>query len=331
MKPLGLHENQLNKSCSSPLSGLSAPPSSGLQDSKFSQEKRRIKTLNVAHTPDPDDAFAWYALAENPDVLSGIQLNISTPHIDNINESCIRDAAYDIAAISSAAFPFMQDQFWILSAGASVGRGYGPAFVANQQSLGNKSAEFCINNANYKNWTIAIPGEHTTAAALLKLFYPGATYVTESCDRIPYEVAAGKYNAGVLIHENLMNWEANGLVRIECLGSKWEKVTNLPIPVGLNVVHHRIGESLARRVNTGIRWSMQRALEQTTTATDYAYHFSTSPDSGNVEEYIHRFANADTLSLPDDCIEALNLFWKMTFDAGITPKMNDLQIICDQN
>lgn len=127
-----------------------------------------LRILQVAHTPDPDDAFAWFALAEKRLGLQKFQLEITTPHIDLINERCIHEDFYDVAAISLAAYPFMQENYRILSAGASVGRGYGPGFMTSKSALVGMTASEAIEKGIFKNWTIAISGEHTTAAALIK-------------------------------------------------------------------------------------------------------------------------------------------------------------------
>ena len=293
----------------------------------FTQSAETI--LQVAHTPDPDDAFAWFALAERRLGLQKFQLEITTPHIDLINERCIHEGFYDVAAISSAAYPFMLENYRILSAGASVGRGYGPAFVTSKSALGGLAATEAIERGIYKDWTIAIPGEHTTAAALIKMFYPAAEYVCRPCDLIPAEVASGQFHAGVLIHEDLMNWSRMGLVKMDCMGDRWARETGLPIPVGLNVIHRRHSLEDAREINQLIRWSMEQALSKNQQATEYAYQFSNDPKSGDVDEYIHRFANEDTVALADDCLDALRLFWKKTCEMGICPEVSGFGLVTD--
>ncbi len=288
-----------------------------------------VRILQVAHTPDPDDAFAWFALAERRLGLKKFQLEITTPHIDLINERCIHEGFYDVAAISSAAYPFMQENYRILSAGASVGRGYGPAFVTSKSTLGGMTASEVIKREIFKDWTIAIPGEHTTAAALIKMFYPAAEYVCRPCDLIPAEVASGQFHAGVLIHEDLMNWSRMGLVKIDCMGDRWARETGLPIPVGLNVIHRRHSLDDAREINQLIRWSMEQALNKNQQATEYAYQFSNDPKSGEVDEYIHRFANEDTLALTEVCLDALRRFWKKTCELGISPEVSGFEVVVD--
>ena len=188
-----------------------------------------IRRINAAFTPDPDDAFAWWALATRQLTLDGCDFDIKPMHIQDINRGCMRQEI-DIGAISSAVWPLIHKNYVMLSAGASVGRNYGPALVARRNAADPSAGT-----------RVAIPGEHTTGALLLRLFFPGVQTIEMPFDKIAGAVCNGQVQAGVLIHEELLNWKAMGLRRVCCLGQRWSQETQLPLPVGLNVAHKRLG------------------------------------------------------------------------------------------
>ena len=262
--------------------------------------------MRAAFTPDPDDAYAWWALATDRVRIGEFQLEISTPHIQDINEACLR-GEYDIAAISSAAYPALSSDYAILSSGASVGRGYGPALAAKNLVYSDLNRDV----------TVAIPGEQTTGALLVRLFFPNVKTVAMRFDEIAPAIIDGRVDAGVLIHEELLNWRAAGLLRLVCLGKKWFEKTRLPIPVGLNVVHRRLGAEWSGRISEAIRESMKMAGAHEREATAWAMKYSREAEPEIGSRFIKMFSNDDTLCLNDECLNALRTMYEMAFERGL--------------
>jgi 1,4-dihydroxy-6-naphthoate synthase len=262
------------------------------------------------HTPDPDDAFAWWAIVQGRLTIPGCQVEVGAAHIQAINEMCLR-RELDIAAISSAAYPLIAGDYAILSAGASVGRGYGPALATTH--LTSPSELFGA--------TVAVPGDLTTGALLLRLFFPGARTVAMPFDQVAAAVASGEVDAGVLIHEELLNWEAKGLHRLLCLGQEWQLRTGLPIPVGLNVVRRDLGPALAGEIAKIIREAMEMANRHPEAATAHAMGHSMEAKPGIAAKFIRMFANEDTLALDGECLTALRLLFRLARDRGLIDRV----------
>ena len=272
--------------------------------------------IRAAFTPDPDDAFAWWAIATDRVRVANCTFQLSPRHIHEINQACIQEEL-DIGAISSAAWPLLYKNYKILSAGASVGRGYGPALVtksSDQLKLGAGAI-------------VAIPGAQTTGALLLRLFFPGVRTVELPFDQIAAAVHRGDADAGVLIHEELLNWRATGLHRLACLGERWMQETGMPIPVGLNVIHRRLGDDLIARISAAIRESMIRANQDCVEARAWAMRYSRQAQAGIADEFIRMFANDDTLQLGDDCLAALRKLYAMAYERGLIPSIPPVETV----
>jgi len=264
-------------------------------------------TLRIAYTPDPDDAFAWWAIATEQIAVPDCKVVCETQHIQQINEQCLR-GELDVAAISSAAWPFFCKDYVLLSPGASVGRNYGPVLAAKNS----------MNLEDLSGTTVAIPGKLTTATMLLRLFFPGVITIEMPFDQIAENIANDTVAAGVLIHEELLNWENAGIRQLVSLGGLWAEATNLPIPVGLNVAHRRLGEAKITQIATAIRDSVRHAQIRRRQAIDWALQYSITSQR-IAEKFINMFANEDTLQLAPDCIEALRIMYSKAFDQQLIP------------
>lgn len=281
------------------------------------QERPTVKAeqLDIAFTPDPDDAFAWWAILTGRLQLPGFQFSARPMHIHDINRMCRREEL-PIGATSSAAWPTMHRNYRILSAGASVGRGYGPALVAHEKVASLKPG-----------MRVGIPGNQTTGAMLLRLFYPGMDTVELPFDEIAAAVLRKELDAGVLIHEELLNWSHAGLHRVACLGAQWKEKTGLPIPVGLVVMHRRFGDACIRQFSALVRESLIVARNCCDEARKWAMQFSREAESGIADQFISMFANEDTLRLDLDCIRALNLLYELAFERGLIQERPEVCVL----
>ena len=277
-----------------------------------------VQVLKVAFTPDPDDAYAWWAVCFNRMGIRGYRIETILRHIQEINESCRARQEYDIAAISSAAYPFISANYAILSAGASVGRGYGPALASKHLQT---EQELTAGKR------VGIPGELTTGALLLRLFFPGVQTVELPFDQVAPAIIRGEIDAGVLIHEELLNWRAAGLRKLACLGQKWTESSGLPLPVGLNVVRRALGKNLIRRIGSLVRESMQEANCHSAEASKFAMTYSREAESEIGSRFITMFANQDTIKLDADCLKALAVLYQSAHERGLIERVPVVDVI----
>ncbi|MBK8576430.1 MAG: ABC transporter substrate-binding protein [Elusimicrobia bacterium] len=199
------------------------------------------RVLSVAHSPDPDDAFMFYGIVKGGVLPDGWRVKHVLKDIQSLNRDA-RKGLYEVTAVSTAAFPSIARKYWILSVGASVGRGYGPVLVCRPE---NRKA---FASKNWAGLRIATPGPETTALLLLRLAHPEFVSVDTRFDKIPDVVRRGRADAGLVIHESQMTFAKQGLVKVMDLGRWWHNRTGLPIPLGLDVVRKDMGRVEARRM-----------------------------------------------------------------------------------
>jgi len=275
-----------------------------------------MRILTLGFTPDPDDAFAYYALVNGRISTDGWKVSYSTAPIEELNRHAERQLL-DIAAISSVFYPRLAHTYAVLRSGASVGRGYGPALVTKAgEGLG------VLEHAE-----VAVPGDTTTGANLLQLFFPGVETVALSFDAIREAIAHGEVDAGILIHEELLNYPELGLERLLCLGEEWSRRTAVPLPVGLNVLHRRHEDALAADISRCVRESIEYALAHREEATAWARQFGRGPQSKVGERFIRMFANDDTVEFGRDCEQGLTELFRRLADAGLAPRLSHVDFI----
>ncbi|MCB2154086.1 hypothetical protein KQI84_04320 [bacterium] len=268
------------------------------------------QVLTISHSPDPDDAFAWWGVLSGRVSVPGVQFRCIPRTMQEANLACLHDEV-DVAAISSAAWPHFSDRYAILGVGASVGRGYGPAVGSvNLQTLDELA-----------DATVALPGNLTTGALLFRLMHPQVRTVEMPCAKVGEAIVNGHVDAGVLIHEELMNLRHRGMRRLECLGKSWEQETGLPIPVGLIAVRQSLGDDLIEHIAHAVRESVEVALQNREAAVAFAMTYTHQAADGIGEEFIEMFTNSDTVELPEDCREALRLLFAKAYTADLIPSL----------
>jgi len=270
--------------------------------------------IDIAFTPDPDDAFAWWAILTGQIGMPGFNFSGRPLHIHDINQMCQRQELA-VGAISSAAWPALHRNYRILSAGASVGRGYGPALVS-----------LTAGEALPRGARVGIPGNQTTGAMLLKLYFDDIQTIEMPFDQILGAVLRKEIDAGVLIHEELLNWRPAGLHRTACLGAKWKADTGLPIPVGLVVMHARYGDETIRTFSSLVRQSMLVAMRRNEEARAWALQYSHEAETGIADQFMSMFANDDTLAMDSDCVRSLQLFYQRCFARGFQTECPNVTI-----
>ena len=286
-----------------------APTGEG-KDSPHSNTSVQTREIAVAHSPDSDDAFMFYGLATNKVRVPGLRFTHTLCDIETLNRKATEgNGLYDVTAISFHAYPYIQENYALLSSGGSMGDGYGPMIVANR----------AYSQSEIKRKRIAVPGMLTTAYLVLRLFAPGIETDVVPFDQIIPQVLEGKYDAGLIIHEGQLTYDKSGLHRIVDLGKWWLRVTGLPLPLGGNAIRRSLGPELISSVATALRESIQYALDHRDEALAYAMQFARDLDPQLADKFVGMYVNERTLDYGPDGREAVRRLLDMGHTAGIIP------------
>ncbi|MFY9559463.1 MAG: MqnA/MqnD/SBP family protein [Terriglobales bacterium] len=267
-----------------------------------------VREITVAHSPDSDDAFMFYGLATNKVRVSGLRFTHTLCDIETLNQKA-QEGVYDVTAVSFHAYPYIQDDYALMSCGGSVGEGYGPMIVSPRP----------FSQTEIKKQKIAVPGKLTSAYLALQLFAPGIEVEVVPFDQIIPEVLAGKYEAGLIIHEGQLTYSKAGLQRVVDLGKWWQRVTGLPLPLGGNAIRRALGAETIASVSQALRDSIQYAIDHRDEALSYAMQFARDLDTQLADKFVGMYVNERTLDYGEDGREAVRRLLDMGHKAGIIP------------
>ncbi len=245
--------------------------------------------IRLGHSPDPDDAFMFWALAKNRVDARGLEFEHVLRDIQTLNEWAL-EGRLEVTALSLHAYPFVQDRYALLPHGASMGRGYGPIVVAAEP----------IPIAELPRREIAIPGRMTTAFLALRLAVGDFPYRELPFDEILEAVQAGDAAAGLLIHEGQLTYAEAGLAKVLDLGEWWLEETGLPLPLGVNVARRDLGEDVLRRISDALRDSIQAGLDNRQEALRYAMEFGRGLDDARTDHFVGMYVNELTADYGDE-------------------------------
>jgi 1,4-dihydroxy-6-naphthoate synthase len=279
-----------------------------------------MKTLSVAHSPDPDDAFMFFGISQGGLPLKGWKVRHVLKDIQSLNRDA-RLGRHHVTAISTAAYPSVADKYWILSVGASVGRKYGPIVVTRPRNLR------LLNAKDWSGLKIATPGPQTTALLLLRLYRKGFTAVDTPFDKILHAVRSGRVDAGLVIHEGQLTYKKWGFVKVVDLGGWWHRETKLPIPLGLDVVRKDMGRPAAVWMARLLHESIRHAYRHKREAVRYALKFGRGIDARVGEKFVKMYVNKDTLDMGKEGERALNRLFKMARRAGLLKRKVPISLI----
>lgn len=268
-----------------------------------------VREIKVAHSPDSDDAFMFYGLATNKVRVNGYKFTHVLCDIETLNQRAIREAYFDVTAISFHAYPYIQDNYALMACGGSVGEGYGPMIVAPRQ----------YDLEEIRKIRIAVPGTLTTAYLALKLFAPEIETAVVPFDQIIPQVLAGNFHAGLIIHEGQLTYPQSGLSRILDLGVWWREQTKLPLPLGGNAIRRSLGDEPMRVVTQALRESIQHGLDHREQALEYAMQFARDLDTNLADKFVGMYVNERTLNYGNDGRDAIRLLLQMGHERGIIP------------
>ena len=279
-------------------------------------ESTEVREITVAHSPDSDDAFMFYAMATNKVRMPGLRFTHTLCDIETLNRKA-QEGVYDVTAISFHAYPYIQDHYALLASGGSVGEGYGPMVVANR----------ALSVEHVRRVKIAVPGKLTTAYLVLNLFAPGVETEVVPFDQIIPQILAGKQEAGLIIHEGQLTYDKAGLHRVVDLGKWWQQVTGLPLPLGGNAIRRSLGPEVMAQVGATLRQSIQYALEHREQALEYAKQFARDLDHQLADKFVGMYVNERTVDYGPDGREAVRRLLDMGHKAGIIPHAANVEFV----
>jgi len=268
-----------------------------------------VHEIQIAHSPDSDDAFMFYGLATSKIKVPGYKFTHNLTDIETLNQRAIKEAFYDVTAISFHAYPYLQDNYALMTSGASMGEGYGPMLVAARKYLPSEIGKL----------RIAVPGTLTSAYLALKLFAPEVQTFVIDFDKIIPAVAAGEFDAGLLIHEGQLTYGNTGLQKILDLGQWWHSETGLPLPLGGNAIRRALGPEVMLTTANAIRDSIEYALDQRDAALAYAMQFARDLDPNLANRYVGMYVNDRSIDIGEDGREAIRRILAMGYERGIIP------------
>ena len=267
-----------------------------------------MTTIHLAHSPDSDDAFMFYALAEGKIDTQGITYIHALEDIESLNQRA-RRGELEVTAVSIHAYAYLTDRYALLPHGASVGDRYGPRLVARTPKT----------RTDVRGARIAIPGPLTTAYLALKLYEPNFTPVPTPFDRIEAAVLAGDVDMGLLIHEGQLTYGDQGLHLVADMGEWWFGETSLPLPLGGNVIRKDLGPQLMATVSRHLRESIAYGLKHRETALTHALRYARGLEREQADTFVGMYVNDWTLDYGDRGRQAVQTLLARGTAAGIIP------------
>ena len=264
--------------------------------------------IKLAHSPDSDDAFMFYALATHKVATPGYKYTHVLSDIQTLNEAALTET-YDVTAVSFAAYPSIRDKYVLLDCGASFGEGYGPIVVSAKS----------MKKEDIKGKRIGVPGLKTTAYLSLKLYEPDFEAVVMPFDKILDAVQNEMVEAGLLIHEGQLLYPQLRMHKVLDLGVWWQELTGLPLPLGGNAVKKSLGPEMGRLIAKTIRDSVSYGLEHRDDALKYAMQFARDMETELADQFVGMYVNKWTLGYGEKGKTAVTELIERGTKAGLLP------------
>jgi len=277
-----------------------------------------IKTqIHVGHSPDPDDAFMFHALANDKIETGDYVFTHTLQDIETLNRRAL-NAELELTAVSLHGYAYITDKYALCACGASIGDNYGPMVVAREQ----------VDVDWLRGKKIAIPGEMTTAFLSLKLLIgDDFEYEVHPFDEILNLVEAGRFDAGLIIHEGQLTYGDQGLHLVVDLGCWWHDETGLPLPLGANAIRKDLGRQAMEEVTVLLKESIQYGLDHREEALAYALQYGRDLDHAKADRFVGMYVNDWTLDFGERGREAVALLLDRGYKAGIIPNPVTLEFI----
>jgi 1,4-dihydroxy-6-naphthoate synthase len=276
-----------------------------------------IATIRVGHSPDSDDAFMFYALTHDKLPTEGLRFVHQLEDIETLNQRALK-GELEVSAVSIHAFAYLTERYALVASGSSMGDQYGPTLVTREP----------MTLEDLKGRTIAIPGKLTTAYLTMQLCLgKDVPVVLMPFDAILPAVAAGRADAGLLIHEGQLYYAERGLHKVADLGEWWHEQTGLPLPLGGNVVRKDLGPEQVSRIAKLIKESIRYALDHRAEALEYALRYARDLEPALADRFVGMYVNDWTIDYGPRGREAVRTLLDRAAEAGLVPGPVDVQFV----
>lgn len=242
------------------------------------------QTIRFGHSPDPDDAFMFYAIAKNKIDLKGFLVEHVVEDIESLNQRALK-AELEVTAISVHCYAYVHQKYAVMRSGASIGEKYGPIVVSK------------LPVHSLKEKKIAVPGLLTTAVLALKIYEPDFSAVVVPFDQILDYVKEGKADAGLIIHEGQLTYQRYGLEKVVDLGEWWWQETQLPLPLGIDVIRKDLGKKTMESFSGVFKDSIVCALKNREEALEYALPYGRGLEMKEADRFVGMYVNDYTVDL----------------------------------
>jgi 1,4-dihydroxy-6-naphthoate synthase len=274
------------------------------------------REIRIGHSPDPDDAFMFYALTHGKLDTAGLTFQHVIRDIESLNHLAV-EGELEVTALSVHAYGYVMDKYALLESGGSFGDKCGPVVVARKP----------MDVGELADDRIAVPGTMTSAYLLLKLLLMNFKFEVVPFDRIMDVIKDGELDAGLLIHEGQITYQQMGLHKIVDLGEWWYADTGLPTPLGVNAVRKDLGKQLMRKISELLTASIRYALEHREEAVGYAREFGRGMDAATTDRFVGMYVNPLTLDMGMKGREAIALLLTRAYHAALVPRPVNLEFV----
>ncbi len=274
------------------------------------------REIRIGHSPDPDDAFMFYALTHGKLDTAGLTFVHVIKDIESLNHLAV-EGELEATALSVHAYGYVMDKYALLPSGGSFGDRCGPIVVARNPMQVGELADI----------RIAVPGTMTSAYLLLKLLLMHFKFEVVPFDQITEAVTSGEVGAGLLIHEGQITYQQTGLHKVVDLGEWWHADTGLPVPLGVNAVRKDLGKQLMRKISELLTASVQYALGHRDEAVAYAKQFGRGMDTATTDRFVKMYVNPLTLDMGPTGREAIARLLTRAYHAALVPRPVNLEFV----
>jgi 1,4-dihydroxy-6-naphthoate synthase len=275
-------------------------------------------TIHLAHSPDSDDAFMFYALADGQIDTQGISYVHELQDIETLNTRALR-GELDVTAVSIHAYAYLSEMYALLPHGASMGDGYGPMLVAKKP----------MTKKDIAGKRVAVPGMKTSAYLALRLYQPDFIPVAVPFDQIGQAVLRGDVDAGLLIHEGQLTYKDEGLHLVADMGAWWLEKTGLPLPLGGNVIRKDMPRDMQKKVSRHLRESIAYGLDHRKDALDHAMRYARGLERSKADTFVGMYVNDWTLDYGERGRAAIRLFLDEGVKSGVITRPVTVEFVDD--
>ncbi len=283
---------------------------------KTKSSRPSTQALKLAHSPDSDDAFMFYALATKKIRTGNLKITHVLEDIETLNQKAFREV-YDITAISFHAYAYLSDRYRLLPSGGSFGEGYGPIVVAKGP----------LGPGGLRGKRVAVPGKLTSSYLALRIYEPDIEPVPTPFDKVFQRVLKGEADAAVVIHEGQLTYAQEGLTKVVDLGEDWHGRTGLPLPLGGNAVRKSLDLKTIRQISKLFRESILYALKHREESLTYAAQFARGLDPASVDRFVSMYVNDLTVDCGDVGRQAVQTLLDRGYEAGLLPHKVNVEFV----